>query len=428
MACPRSINTRLTLLTRRLHPSFGHLLANNNDDTESNSPISSPSQAPISKTPPQCSYNRVDGLASILQGRTCSSFPQTMGLGFSFYRHMSTTKEKWSEKLDDVGFVAEVIPEKTLDAVASQAPAINEVAIAAADSPYPVAALQYLIDAVHSFTGLNWWASIALTTLLIRGFTVPLLISQLKATSKLNMMRPHLEKLRQEMNDKAMDPDAVIEGQKKMKALFDEYGVTPFTPLKGLLIQGPIFISFFLAVRNMAEKVPSLKSGGALWFTDLTTPDSLFILPILTSLTFWVTVECNMQEGLEGNPVAGTMKYFSRILAVVAVPVMITFPKALFCYWLTSNLFSLTYGLVIRRPEVKKLLALPEIPVPPSDASQPKFSLFSALKQQTAIKAEPSVPSEPSNLSDRRISRSSIISQRLRSLEKQAKGRKKNKK
>lgn len=34
-----------------------------------------------------------------------------------------------------------------------------------------------------------------------------------------------------------------------------------------------------------------------------------------------------MQEGLEGNPVAGTMKYFSRILAVVAVPVMITFPK-----------------------------------------------------------------------------------------------------
>lgn len=41
----------------------------------------------------------------------------------------------------------------------------------------------------------------------------------------------------------------------------------------------------------MAEKVPSFRSGGALWFTDLTTPDSLFILPILTSLTFWVTVE-----------------------------------------------------------------------------------------------------------------------------------------
>jgi YidC/Oxa1 family membrane protein insertase len=32
----------------------------------------------------------------------------------------------------------------------------GEVAAAAADSFAPVAALQYVIDAVHSFTGLNW--------------------------------------------------------------------------------------------------------------------------------------------------------------------------------------------------------------------------------------------------------------------------------
>lgn len=41
----------------------------------------------------------------------------------------------------------------------------------------------------------------------------------------------------------------------------------------------------------MAEKVPSFQSGGALWFTDLTTPDSMLILPILTAMTFWITVE-----------------------------------------------------------------------------------------------------------------------------------------
>lgn len=39
--------------------------------------------------------------------------------------------------------------------------------------------------------------------------------------------------------------------------------------------------------------------------------------------------QCNMQEGMEGNPIAGTMKNFSRILAVVAVPVMMSFPKVL---------------------------------------------------------------------------------------------------
>lgn len=34
-----------------------------------------------------------------------------------------------------------------------------------------------------------------------------------------------------------------------------------------------------------------------------------------------------MQEGLEGNPVAKTMKTYSRILAVIAIPVMMSFPK-----------------------------------------------------------------------------------------------------
>jgi YidC/Oxa1 family membrane protein insertase len=47
------------------------------------------------------------------------------------------------------------------DAATAVAPAFpasfpGEVAAAAADSFPPVAALQYVIDAVHSFTGLNW--------------------------------------------------------------------------------------------------------------------------------------------------------------------------------------------------------------------------------------------------------------------------------
>jgi YidC/Oxa1 family membrane protein insertase len=41
----------------------------------------------------------------------------------------------------------------------------------------------------------------------------------------------------------------------------------------------------------MAEKVPSFKGGGAYWFVDLTTPDTLYILPVLTALSFLITVE-----------------------------------------------------------------------------------------------------------------------------------------
>ncbi|VVA27374.1 PREDICTED: mitochondrial inner membrane [Prunus dulcis] len=169
-----------------------------------------------------------------------------------------------------------------------------------------------------------------------------------------------------------------------------------------------------MQIRNMAEKVPSFQSGGALWFTDLTTPHNLLILPVLTSLTFLITVECNMQEGLEGNPIAQTMKNYSRILAAISVPVMMSFPKALFCYWLTSNLLSLTYGLgeCFLQITLQALFCF----------------LSSAIEQDTTVESGPSLPTVPSKVADRRISRTSILKQRLKSLENQIKERNKQKK
>ncbi|KAL6986406.1 hypothetical protein U1Q18_019770 [Sarracenia purpurea var. burkii] len=138
-----------------------------------------------------------------------------------------------------------------------------------------------------------------------------------------------------------------------------------------------------------------------------------------------------MQEGMEGNPAAKTMKKVSRVFAVLTVPITMGFPKALFCYWVTSNIFSLMYGLVLKAPGMKKLLGVPEIPVAPPtcSAEKPAFSFFDALKKYAAAqKATSSLVEASKPAVDQRISSSSVISQRLRSLEKQVKGRKKNKK
>ncbi|XP_030470154.1 mitochondrial inner membrane protein OXA1 [Syzygium oleosum] len=362
---------------------------------------------------------------------TRSSLLFSPSMGSSFHRYMSTAVGESADKIELISDVAEVITDTTVQAVASQAPAVSEVAIAAADSYLPVMALQYLIDYVHQFTGFNWWASIVVTTLLIRTATVPLMINQLKSTTKLSIIKPRMEEIKAEMDAKGMDPIAVAEGQRKMKQLFNESGVSPFTPLKGLFIQGPIFISFFLAVSNMAEKVPSFKSGGAYWFTDLTTPDTLYIFPVLTGLTFLITVESNTQEGMEGNPMAGTMKNVFRAFAVLTVPFTASFPKAIFCYWITTNFFSLLYGLVLKHTNLKKIVGVPELPVASKQPApeQPVFSVFSALKQPTSAVQEPnSAPAQPSKFNDRRISSSSVLSHRLRSLEKEVKGRKKSKK
>ncbi|KAH6797688.1 hypothetical protein C2S52_022242 [Perilla frutescens var. hirtella] len=218
-------------------------------------------------------------------------------------------------------YLSSSVPEGTADKIevlnemvgdtAMEAPSVvNEVAVAAADSSASVPTLHYLIDYVHCFTRFDCWRQLG----------------------------------------------------KKCRI---RYGVSPLTPWKGPLISAPIFLSFFLAVTNMTEKVPSFKEGGILWFIDLTTPNSLYVFPILTALTFWIMVECNAQEGMEGNPSAGIIKNVCRVFAILTVPLTASFPKAIFCYWITSNLFSLVYGLVMKNSEVKKYFGIPIVPVTP---------------------------------------------------------------
>ncbi|EEF51345.1 mitochondrial inner membrane protein OXA1 [Ricinus communis] len=416
MAYIRSLTTRSTLLKRHCHPSFTFFLHQHSDD-HNNTSIDE-----FSSVQGRGFHSKSSGSFDIRpfqEIRFRDAYSLSPSIGASFCRYMSSTVGEGSDhKIELISDVADVVlTDASAQSVATNvtAPVVNEVAAAAADCFAPVAVLQHVIDAVHNLTGFNWWASIVLTTLIIRTMMVPLMINQLKATSKLTLMRPRLEEIKQQMDNTAMDPAAIAEGNKRMKMLFKEYGASPFTPMKGIFVQGPVFVCFFLAIRNMAEKVPSFKNGGAFWFVDLSTPDSLYIFPVLTALTFWITVELNMQEGLEGNPVAGTMKNISRVFAALTVPLTMGFPKAIFCYWVTTNLFSFAYGGVLKLPGVKQFLGVPKIPVAPaSSTSQSSFSLSAAVKGALSAKHEPAASS----------SSSADLSQKIQTLEKQVKGRK----
>eukprot|EP00252_Welwitschia_mirabilis_P023458 TRINITY_DN6626_c0_g1_i1.p1 TRINITY_DN6626_c0_g1~~TRINITY_DN6626_c0_g1_i1.p1 ORF type:complete len:450 (+),score=62.69 TRINITY_DN6626_c0_g1_i1:223-1572(+) len=343
------------------------------------------------------------------------------GLGgpFTNARFASTTSEGSSAaaaeapvNLDYVN-AGEILSDAASIEVVNKASAVSEVAVAAADCSFPVACLHYFIEAFHVHFGLPWWASIAATTAVIRFLTIPVLISQLKSTSRLTMLRPKLEEFTKQMKE-STDLKVQEEARRRVQDLFKEYKVTPFTPFKGVLIQGPIFLSFYFAITNMAEHVPSFKSGGALWFVDLSTPDNMFILPVLTALSFLATVELNMQEGLEGNPMAGKMKNVSRVFGLLTVPVTMHFPKAIFCYWITSNLFSLVYGAVMKRPDVKKALGIPVIPLTPDGST-----LFSGVSSTADSK-----PPTTSVAVEKASPSSALLRQRLKALERNIKAKK----
>ncbi|KAL6641326.1 hypothetical protein ACP70R_019507 [Stipagrostis hirtigluma subsp. patula] len=417
-AARRSIATRLSHhLTRRLHPCVPHALTSHTQDEPASPSPPLPLQPLHTQLPRASRAAQTLGLVPFslhLAGPTRRGFSSSATATATATEPAPAPEPAPPAEVDAAELLADAA-----EAVSVPAPFPGEVAAAAADSFLPVAALQHLIDAIHTFTGLNWWACIALTTVLIRSATVPLLVKQLKATLKLKEIQPEMEVIKDQMN--AMDQKSAQEGKAKMQALFKKHGVSPFTPMKGLLIQGPVFMSFFFAISNMIEKVPSLKGGGTLWFTDLTTPDSLYIFPVLTALTFLATVELNLQEGMEGNPSAGKMKNFSRGMAVLTVPFTMHFAKGLFCYWLTSNLYSLVYGIVIRRPVVRNFFNLPPVQAQPSPAKKRMFSLFGGSK---------AIPAAQSTLATVGAQQSSLgqpdaaaLGYRVKNLEKKVKSR-----
>lgn len=102
--------------------------------------------------------NSFNGSKNLFQNRRF--FPSRlmipMNSGSMFTRSMSSSVGGGAEKIEYISEVAE-LADKAVEAVASQVPAVNEVANAAADSYLPVKALQYLIDYVHIFTGFDWY-------------------------------------------------------------------------------------------------------------------------------------------------------------------------------------------------------------------------------------------------------------------------------
>lgn len=63
---------------------------------------------------------------------------------------------------------------------------------------------------------------------------------------------------------------------------------SPFTFVRNILIQIPVFVGTFFAIRRLtrdAHLVPDFADGGAAWFTALHIPDPTYAIP-LASLAF----------------------------------------------------------------------------------------------------------------------------------------------
>jgi YidC/Oxa1 family membrane protein insertase len=150
----------------------------------------------------------------------------------------------------------------------------------------PSSTMQWLLEHVHIYSGMPWWGTIAVTSLLIRIALWKPLRKAHETSAKLAVLKqnPRYNELQKEMQQMVQtgQTDKLMMVRQELGLIHKEAGVQPILSMVMGLIQLPIGIGMFRVLRGMSDiPVPALETGGLLWFSDLAVPDPLFVLPVL---------------------------------------------------------------------------------------------------------------------------------------------------
>jgi len=243
----------------------------------------------------------------------------------------------------------------------------------------PVGIVQNILEYFHIGLDLPWWGTIAIGTVCVRCLLFPLVILAQRNAAKMNNNMPQMQVLQLKMTEARQTGnalDAARYGQEMMQFMKEK----ELNPIKNMLVplaQAPIFISFFMGLRQMANApVASMAHGGLFWFTDLTLQDQYYLLPVITSCTMYLTIELGTDSARLSSQNMQTMKYVLRALPFVILPFTVNFPAAILCYWTCSNFISLLQVGFLKIPAVRDFFKIERLVEIKADALPMKKKKF----------------------------------------------------
>ena len=171
-------------------------------------------------------------------------------------------------------------------------------------------------------------------TVVVRTLLFPLTVGQVKSARRVQELRPDMQKIREEHKD---DPR---KQQEEMMKLYAERRINPLGGCLPFLVQLPIFVTLYYTIKEF-ESLESFRTGGLLWFGDLTVHDPFFVLPVLYVLTMMASQEFALRNA------APEQRRLMRLLPIVFGAFLAKFPAGLLVYWVANNVVSFLQNLLI---------------------------------------------------------------------------------
>lgn len=219
------------------------------------------------------------------------------------------------------------------------------------------------MNGLHDLTGLGYGWTIVAITILIKVLFWPLTAKSTRSMKRMQALQPEINALKEKYKD---DQQKFV--QKQME-LWKKNKVSPMSGCLPMLIQMPVFLGFFTMIRSAIE----LRGAHFLWVTDLSKPDTLFMIPGVTFIPFIST-----PEGLPFNLLplfmGGAMLWQSHLqpaspgmdpaqqkmmrwMPAIFILFLYNYPAGLALYWTVNNL------LTVLQTKLTKTSAPAVIPV-----------------------------------------------------------------
>ena len=191
--------------------------------------------------------------------------------------------------------------------------------------------LYWLLDQLHKVLA-NWGWSIVALVLLLKIAFYWLNAKAYSSMAKMKAINPRIMEMRERLKDKPQQM------QQEMMRIYREEKVNPMGGCLPIMIQIPVFIALYWVLLSSVEMRNAPWIG---WIHDLSSPDPLFILPLLMTASSLLQTALNPAPP---DPMQAKMMWFMPLIFSV---MFFFFPAGLVLYWLTNNLLSIAQQWII---------------------------------------------------------------------------------
>ena len=251
----------------------------------------------------------------------------------------------------------------------------------------------------YAILGSNFGLAIIFFTLVTRVMLYPLTIKQLRSTRAMMAMQPRMKAIQeQHKGDKPRQ-------QREIMRLYKEAGVNPLGCLGPMIIQLPIWIGLYSALRSVLADTPeglvslsgqlyswlpfvneSIPINNQFLWMDLGHPDAnaatMMIMPFLVGASMFVVQKMSSVPSADPKQ-QQQAKLMNWMFPLIFGFWTLSFPSGLALYWVVSNLVSI--GLQYRATGWGGLFAKTPVPVPAAAvASLPPSASKAALSPPQA--------------------------------------------